>query len=518
MRVFYSEEMKQIDAFGINELGMPGVMLMETAGRQVAEEVLELLGTSVGKKVLVFAGKGNNAGDAFVCARYLFNQGISVKIVLLADSEYQGDALSQLKLLKKCKDMDFFMMKSETDFNQVLACGKMSDLIIDGILGTGFHGELSSSFMQAIDLINSLNLPVVAIDLPSGVFADSGKIGKSVVRATITVAMTALKPGLVLYPGAEFAGEVLVADLGIPDNFVQDFPNDKALITETLIADLLPQRPRNAHKGTSGRVAIVAGSPGFIGAAALCSMAAVKAGAGLVSLFTPLSVKDMLAIKLTEVMVHGLLERLPGILGGGAIGEIFTETAAADVLAMGPGLGRAEATQEVILEIIAKSDKPLVLDADALTALKGHTDILKDLRVPKVLTPHPGEMAALTGGVVETIDENRLTVAAKYAEEWDCVLVLKGAPAVVAWPNGSVYINTTGNEGMATGGTGDVLTGIIAALIAQGLPAEDAAVVGVWLHGLAGDLAAVEGKIGLTATRLTEFLPKARQLAEGNIS
>ncbi|HIU64562.1 MAG TPA: NAD(P)H-hydrate dehydratase [Candidatus Avacidaminococcus intestinavium] len=518
MKLFYSEEIRKMDEVAISEIGLPGFTLMETAGRQVAENTLEFLGSVINKKVIVFCGSGNNAGDAFACARYLYNRGVQLTVVLVANQNYHGDTLLQFNLLKQCTKIRILTMNTEVEKDQVKLSGKFADLVIDGILGTGFHGETRGSVAEAIDLINAFALPVVAIDLPSGVLPDSGKIAKNAVQATITVTMTALKPGLVLYPGANFAGKIVVADLGIPHDYVEQLPSDKELITACLVAGILPQRPKNAHKGLSGRVMLVAGSPGLTGAAALAGEAAVLAGAGLVKLFTPLSTKDILAIKLTEVMVYGLIERLPGILGGGAVGEILQKAAEADVLALGPGLGVAEATLEAIREVVRDSEKPLVLDADALRALQGHTEILKSLRVPKVLTPHPGEMALLTGLAAAKIDENRIAVAAQYAQEWDCVLVLKGAPTVVAWPNGAIYVNTSGNEGMATGGSGDVLTGLIAALMAQGLPAEDAAVAGVWLHGRAADVAAQKGKIGLTAGLIAKCLPQARQVLEETVS
>lgn len=512
MELFLAEEMKQIDAAAEKDFGLPGLLLMENAGRAVAATAERLLEGCEEKRIVIFAGKGNNGGDAFAAARTMMNQGAEVTVFLLADSAYKGDALQQLEILKKCKPA-IFTLTSEQDWDKAAIAGQLADLVIDGLLGTGFHGELSAEMLRTTEMINTFSAPVLAIDLPSGVEADTGKAANGAVRADVTVTLAAAKPGLYLYPGAEHAGEVLLAEIGIPQVLLAEGSNKTQLVTPAWIKRKLPKRLGNAHKGMAGRVAIVAGSPGFTGAAALCSNAAVKAGAGLVTLLTPLSSQAILAGKLTEVMVQGLIERLPGVLGGGAVGDIRHWAEKADVLAVGPGLGTKDATQEVIRDLVQGSMLPVVIDADALTALVGHTDILKRMTVDKVITPHPAELARMVGSSATIVDKERLAFAGRYAEEWHAVVVLKGAPTVVAIPGGFAYVNTTGNEGMATGGSGDVLTGIIAALIAQGLSAGDAAVVGVYLHGLAGDIAAENGRIGLAASQISEALPRARQQA-----
>lgn len=511
MKLFTAEEMRKIDAAAIENVGIPGILLMESAGRAVVTAAEHLLCGVGGKRLIFFAGKGNNGGDAFAAARIAHNLGAKVKVVLVAgEEELQGDALQQLSFLKSCScELIVFQSKAIEDKVRIFAA--RADLLVDGLLGTGFHGSLTDMYALAVKIINASGTPVLAVDLPSGIEADTGKCAGEAVRADVTVTMSAPKLGLYLYPGAALAGRLEVAEIGVPRHILAEAVTGKKLLTGAAVRALLPERALNAHKGTAGRALVVAGSPGFTGAAALAGYAAVKAGAGLVTLLTPLSSQNVLAGKLTEVMVTGLLERAPGVLGSGAAGMIAEYANRADAVAIGPGLGTNEATQEVIRDVLLKLTKPIVIDADALTALAGHTDILRQMSVPKILTPHPGEMARLTGGRAEIIDENRVAVAGRYADEWDAILVLKGAPTVVAWPGGQLLINTTGNEGMATGGMGDVLTGIIVALLAQKMPAEDAAPAGVYLHGLAGDLAAANGIIGLNAGQLCELLPQARQ-------
>ncbi|MGL5206212.1 MAG: NAD(P)H-hydrate dehydratase [Acidaminococcaceae bacterium] len=514
MKLFLAEEMKEIDNAVTREFGLPGLLLMENAGRDVAATAESILEDCHGKRIVVFAGKGNNAGDGFAAARTLLNRGAQVTVILLADmNSYSGDAFIQLEVLRKCNPF-IFNLNNEQDWDKAKIAGELADLVIDGLLGTGFHGELNADFARAVELINSVAAPVLAIDIPSGVEPDTGKVARIAVKADVTVTIAMPKPGLYLYPGAEYAGEIMVAEIGIPEVLLAEADSKNELVTRSLAKTKLPFRQGNAHKGMAGRVAVLAGSPGFTGAAALCSFAAVKAGAGLVTLLTPLSSQNILAAKLNEVMVQGLIERLPGVLGGGAVGDVRHWLEKSDVLAVGPGLGTSEATKEVIRDILQGCGKPVVIDADALTALVENTEILLRMKCPKIITPHPAEMARLIGAETADVDADRLAVASLYAVEWQTVVVLKGAPTVVAAPDGSVYINTTGNEGMATGGCGDVLTGIIAALLGQGLSAADAAVLGVYLHGLAADFVAENGKIGLAAGQISEFLPRARQMVE----
>ena len=400
-------------------------------------------------------------------------------------------------------------LSTEDDWVLAELAASKADVLVDALLGTGFHGELEGDVLRACELLNKSEKYILAVDIPTGVNADNGAVSEHAVRSDHTVTMALVKTGLLLYPGREYCGDIELADISMPVKLVEEYQSDKYRLTDEIVRELLPLRKANAHKGDAGRVVICAGSPGYTGAAALASDAAVKAGAGLVSLYTPLSSRDVLAIKLTEVMVHGLLERMPGILGGGAASDVASSAEAADVLAIGPGLGTSESTQEAVRTILQKITTPVVIDADALTALVGHTEILAAMQAQKVLTPHPGEMARLTGLEIAEIEADRINVAKKYAEEWQAIVVLKGAPTVIGCPNGTVYVNSTGNSSLATGGSGDVLTGIIAGLAAQEISLQEAAICGVYLHGLAAELTGID--IGLAAGELAALLPQARE-------
>ncbi len=510
MKLVTAQEMKQIDLQAQTEYAVPGIVLMDTAAQAVADAAVEALDVVDGESVVVFCGAGNNGGDGFGAARWLASYGVEVRafVVGAALESIAGDAASELNMFTKDGGR-VDVIASEDDWVLAELAASRADVVIDALLGTGFHGELQGDLLRVCSLINNSGKYVLAVDVPTGVNADNGAAAEQAVRADVTVTMGLVKSGLLLYPGREYCGDIELADIGLPAKLVDACDSGKFRLTEDVVRELLPLRKADAHKGDAGRVVVCAGSPGYVGAAALCSNAAVKAGAGLVSLLTPLSSRDVLACKLTEVMVQGLLERMPGVLGGSAAGDVVRSANAADILAIGCGLGTSESTQQVVRDVLLKAEVPVVIDADALTALKDHTDILTQMAVPKVLTPHPGEMARLTGLEVEAINSDRIAVAAKYAQEWQAVVVLKGAPTVIGCPNGTVYVNSTGTSALATGGSGDVLTGIIAGLAAQEISLQEAAICGVYLHGLAAELSGID--IGLAAGELAQHLPEARQ-------
>ena len=510
MKLVTAKEMKALDVQAQNDYAMPGILLMDNAAQAVAEAVHEALTALEGERVVIFCGGGNNGGDGLGAARWLQSYGVSVRafVVGAALDAVQGDAAVELAMFTKAGGR-VEALSTEDDWVLAELAASKADVLVDALLGTGFHGELEGDVLRACELLNKSEKYILAVDIPTGVNADNGAVSEQAVRADHTVTMALVKTGLLLYPGREYCGDIELADISMPVKLVEDYKSDKYRLTDEIVRELLPLRKANAHKGDAGRVVICAGSPGYTGAAALASDAAVKAGAGLVSLYTPLSSRDVLAIKLTEVMVHGLLERMPGILGGGAASDVASSAEAADVLAIGPGLGTSESTQEAVRTILQKITTPVVIDADALTALAGHTEILAAMQAQKVLTPHPGEMARLTGLEIAEIETDRINVAKKYAEEWQAIVVLKGAPTVIGCPNGTVYVNSTGNSSLATGGSGDVLTGIIAGLAAQEISLQEAAICGVYLHGLAAELTGID--IGLAAGELAALLPQARE-------
>jgi len=487
---------------------------MESAGNEVACKVELLLGGVADKRICIFAGRGNNGGDGFVVARRLQNKGAKVKLFLLGEKEaVDGDARIYLDVLFKT-DVEIVELIAERDWDKAKIAVAFADCLVDALVGTGFHGEVSGPLAEVIAIINNAGKPVVAVDIPSGIDADNGQVRGMAVRASHTVTFALLKPGLLLQPGASHAGKVTVADIGIPAKLLADSSIRQNIITAGYVRQVLPLRQPWVHKGSCGKVLVVAGSQGFTGAAALASSAAVRSGAGLVTLGIAASLQPVMAGKLTEVMTRPLPETAWGALGLDAIPYIQKLAAECDVVAAGPGLGREEETAEVVRETVQTARCPLVLDADALNALAGYTDILLESEALAVLTPHPGELSRLTGLSVESINADRLTVAREAAASWGCIVVLKGPGTVVAFPDGEVFINSTGNAGMATGGTGDVLTGIIAAFIAQGLSSHDAAVAGVYIHGLAGDIAACPGTIGMTAGDLLQAIPAAIRTAQ----
>lgn len=510
MKLVTAKEMKALDMQAQNDYAMPGILLMDNAAQAVAEAVHEALTALEGERVVIFCGGGNNGGDGLGAARWLQSYGVSVRafVVGAALDAVQGDAALELAMFTKAGGR-VEALGTEDDWVLAELAASKADVLVDALLGTGFHGELEGDVLRACELLNKSEKYILAVDIPTGVNADNGAVCEQAVRADHTVTMALVKTGLLLYPGREYCGDIELADISMPVKLVEDYKSDKYRLTDEIVRELLPLRKANAHKGDAGRVVICAGSPGYAGAAALASDAAVKAGAGLVSLYTPLSSRDVLAIKLTEVMVHGLLERMPGILGGGAASDVASSAEAADVLAIGPGLGTSESTQEAVRTILQKITTPVVIDADALTALAGHTEILAAMQAQKVLTPHPGEMARLTGLEIAEIEADRINVAKKYAEQWQAIVVLKGAPTVIGCPNGTVYVNSTGNSSLATGGSGDVLTGIIAGLAAQEISLQEAAICGVYLHGLAAELTGID--IGLAAGELAALLPQARE-------
>lgn len=516
MRIVLAEEMRNLDRMAEEEIGIPGLVLMENAGRAVADRAEEMLEGCPGRHVVIFAGKGNNGGDGAGAGRWLMNRGARVTLVLagLVD-DLSGSAADEMQYYLSCngKVLELPVLEGPEDIREIRGLAREADLIVDALLGTGFSGELRPLYTELCKAINGSGRPVLAVDIPTGVNADDGSADLHAVTADMTVTMALPKQGLYLCPGMELAGEVDVADIGMPLPMLLDPAGDRWLITGEMVANLLPIRPRNMHKGDAGRVVTIAGSYGYLGAAELASRSAVLSGAGLVTLLTPQVVRSMLAVKLTEVMVKALPSDNSGILQDGAVEEAASLAASADAVAIGPGLGTSEETARLIREILLHTEKTCVVDADALTALQDHTDILLHMVGERVLTPHPGEMARLTGLSVAEIEADRVEVAREYAEKWQSVVVLKGVPTVVALPGGESYLNVNGNPSMATGGSGDVLTGLIAALAAQGMEAADAAVAGVYLHGLAGDLAA-EGRTGISAGQLLEAIPRARYLVE----
>lgn len=505
-----AEEMRKLDHSAINDLGIPGIVLMENAGLQVVQEIYNIIGAPQGKTVTVFAGKGNNGGDGFVIARHLLNAGAEVKVLMFAEiDEINGDARTNLDILLKMGHKVFPVLKPNS-VNIVRLAMVYTDLVIDAIFGTGFKGTVPENIGNVIDIINGSGKPVIAVDIPTGLEADTGNVNGPCIRAASTVTFAQNKLGLIIEKGPEYVGKLTVADISIPESLVKSQKIKKYLTTHEIVKALIPKRISDSHKGTYGRVLVVGGSQGLSGAAAMTSLAALKAGAGLVTLAVPESLHDLMEVKLTEVMTRPLPETEEVTLSLEALEEINKLTETVDVVAIGPGMSTNESTVALVRELLITINKPIVIDADGLNALSGDPGLIKKCRVPVVLTPHPGEMARLLGIKTEEVQNNRVETATEAAKKWNATVVLKGNRTVTAGPDGTVYINPTGNPGMASGGTGDVLTGIITGLMAQGLAQVNAAAVGAYFHGLAGDLAAEEkGMMSLVAGDIMDFLPRA---------
>ena len=539
MRLVTAQEMGAMDQKASKEYGIPSVVLMENAGRSVADLVSSLLNNESLSSVLILAGKGNNGGDGFVAARHLFNQGVSVQIFLAGEPEkIKGDALINLNIWRKMGQKTYSLLKNN-DINLFRLAIMKANLIIDALYGTGFTGAVKEQMSAVMEVVNTSGKPVVSIDIPSGLVADTGCTEGQCVRAWHTVTFALPKLGLVLPEAKKYVGELHVADISIPAavtkgiennskildaknnvpvNESQNVPVLRYLITQELVKDWWPIRSGLEHKGDFRRVMVIAGSRGMSGAAVLAAQAAARAGAGLITLGVPEGIHDIAESKLTEVMTFPLPQTGQGVLSRTALEQILTRAEKCDVLALGPGLGVSDDTAELVKEILLNITVPCILDADGLNVLAGKTEVFNALKTELILTPHPGEMSSLTGRTIEQVQNDRLGTTLTKASQWNSVVVLKGAGTVVAGPDNKLFINSTGNPGMAAGGSGDVLTGLLAGLVAQKMPALYAATSGVYLHGLAGDLAAAQkGQASLLAGDLLEYLPEAIKTVEAAI-
>ncbi len=508
MKIATAESMRRLDRRAIEEFGIPGVVLMENAARGTINAILRSFPDLSRKRVGIFAGKGNNGGDAFAVARYMLNRGVSCRVYSLAAREQaKGDAAANLEILARMggEVVPVFTREDlESRKAEISRCG----LLVDGIFGTGLNAPVTGLFREIIEFINSLAIPVAAIDIPSGLHADTGEVLGACVEADLTVTFGMAKRGQVVYPGVSYCGKLVVVDISIPCGAVEAEPILDHLIDGCEFLRFLEPRDPEAHKGDFGHLFVVAGSAGKTGAAAMVSLAANRAGTGLVTLGIPQSLNPVLEAKLTEAMTEPLPETAEKTLSFGALARITDLLQKKTALAVGPGLSTNPETIRLVQRLVRNADLPMVIDADGLNALGGRLDALRKNPGKFILTPHPGEMARLTGMSTGEIQKNRIEVARNFARENEVVLLLKGARSVVAAPDGELFINPTGNPGMASGGMGDVLTGILGGFLAQGLPPLEAAKFGVYLHGLAGDFVAHQkGERGILATDLIEAVP-----------
>jgi len=508
MKIVTSAEMREIDRVTSERFGIASLTLMEKAGSAVAEFALSFCPAA--KTFSVVCGKGNNGGDGFVAARKLHEAGREVRLLLLADpAELRGDAATKFaRLPTKSAAPPFAVFKGwgePKSAQAVFAC----DVLIDAILGSGFRPPVSGAYAEAIAKINSASAPVIAVDIPSGADVDvMGEQTGAVARADAIVTFTAPRPAHIF--GNLSSGPTVIAPIGSPDEAIQSSLNLN-VITPREIAPLIVPRPRDSNKGMYGHVLVVGGSLGKTGAAAMAGFSALRAGAGLATVAAPQSVLWVIAGYHPELMTEPLEETAAGTIASHALKGFEQIAEQKTLLAIGPGISRHPETSEFVREVVRQSKTSIVLDADGVNAFEGRAGELNGRGRTLVLTPHPGEMARLTGLSTPAIQRDRINVARSFAREHELILVLKGDRTVVARPDGEVWVNATGNPGMATGGTGDILTGIVAGMLAQNPKREfEAVLAAVYLHGLAGDIARERlGEHSLVATDLVKTLPEA---------
>ncbi len=501
--------MREADRRTVEEIGIASLVLMENAGRQVVAAIEAVHADLLEGQVAILCGRGNNGGDGFVVARTLLQRGVDVAVFLFGQvADVRGDARVNLEILGR---LGLTVVEISDSQAWELHASEVDDsaLIVDAIFGTGLNAPLSGLLETVVADVNGAGVPIVSIDLPSGLSADSHvPIGDSI-EAGMTVTLGAPKLPLVLPPAETRAGDIVIADIGIPEEVFESLDGPRVeLLTRAGIRQHLTPRAADSHKGDYGHVLVVAGSRGRSGAAHLAAVGALRSGAGLVLVATPASCQAIVATMGPEYMTEGIDETVDG-LDPAAVDRVLE--AARDVVAIGPGLGQASGTREFVRTLLDRATMPVVVDADGLNAFVGATDLLRGREGRDVIiTPHPGEMARLVGMSADEVQASRVEVARNFAVAQGIYVVLKGHRTIIATPLGNIFINQTGNAGMATGGTGDVLTGMVAAWLAQLLDAEAACKVAVYLHGMAGDLAeADEGEVAMTSGDLAGYLGDA---------
>lgn len=512
MKIADAKTIRAIDARAMKQFGLRGLVLMENAGRGAADAIrweLEALGCPRGR-VSIIAGKGNNGGDGFVAARHLANAGARPAVFLLAKPEdLKGDALVNATVWRKMGG-EIIPVLSARDLKKYETALAHSCVVVDAIFGTGLSSPVKGLYAEVIGFINGLKRPVIiAMDIPSGIDATTGAVLGCAVRADVTATMALNKPGLCQYPGKEYAGRIEIVDIGIPRSMTEDGTIRWNLITDDIVRrSIRPRRP-DAHKGAYGHLLVIAGSYGMTGAAYMAATGAMRAGAGLATIALPESLNTVMEAKATEVMTAPLPEAAGGGLGVVSYPKVKAQMEGKSAVVFGPGIGATADVFSLLENIIRDSKIPMVIDADGLNCLAGNVSVLKKAKAPVALTPHPGEMSRLLGKTTAGVQDDRVGSALSLSKKTGATVVLKGAATVITSPDGQVYINPTGNAGLATAGTGDVLSGMIGGLMAQSLSPPEATVAAVYIHGLAADkLKDLNGgEAGMMATDLFAVIP-----------
>ena len=509
MKLAEAQVMRDLDACTINDYGIPGIVLMENAGRCTVEAMLKRYGPLTGKLISVLVGPGNNGGDGLVIARYLHQIGAKPLVVLLTCPEkLLGDAAVNLQIVKHLP-ITIKQVVERGDLDLIAASLQHSTLLVDAIFGTGLTREVGGNFAAAITLMNQTGRPIVAVDMSSGLNSDSGQVMGVCVRADLTVTYGLAKPGQVTYPGADQVGSLDVVDIGIPPEVVAQAEIKIDLLQKRDVAGLVPQRFADSHKGSFGHLLVLAGSHGKTGSAILSVKGALRAGTGLVTLGSPQKLNGIYEASLAEAMTVPLASDY--CLSIDDYINILTVLSGKKAVVLGPGLGLADETRALVSKLYRNVELAMVIDADGLNGLSQEKALVNHKAVGRIMTPHPGEMARMTGLSIREIQANRREVAASFAKENNVVLVLKGAATIIADPHGRLAINPTGNPGMATGGMGDVLSGVIGGLLSQGLSVWEAACLGVYAHGLAADRIAAKVQAGFLASEVADEMPLVLQ-------
>ena len=508
MKVSSVSEMRNLDSTAAKKYGIDEILLMENAGNAVFFQIEKEIGIK-GKKFLVLSGSGNNGGDGMVVARKLYSNGVEVKFFLLApEHKLKGITKKNFEILKKIG----ISIKKEPKQKEIQKALEKTDIVIDAMLGTGLSGEVKGIYKKAIDLVNKSVKKVVSVDIPSGINGNTGEIMGIAVKSDITVTFGLPKIGNLNYPGYEHAKKLIVSHISFPP----DLYNDKAIKTEINYPLPLEKRGKDTHKGSFGKCLFISGAKKYLGAPYFSAISFLKSGGGLSYLATPESISSFIGKKGKELVLLPQKETDTGSISRDNLKDLIKFSKDVDFVVMGPGLSLNSETQELARSLITKIKKPLLLDGDGLTALKGNLDILKKRKNPTVLTPHPAEFIRLFGGKIKETKTNRIEITREKAVKYGCLIVFKGANSLIGCPDGEVFINLTGNPGMATAGSGDVLTGTIAAMF-KGLSGDtekkrfkNSVRIGVLIHGLAGDLSAQKkGEDSITATDILNSIPEA---------
>lgn len=520
MKLATAQDMKKIDDLAVKEKGLSIEKLMESAGAAVVAALEGNFEPLLKKTVGVLCGKGNNGGDGLVVARLLKRKKISVVAVLVGEKEDMAIETQKQLLKAKAAKVPILPLTGTDNLKSIRIALEECDLLVDALLGTGLSRRVEGFYRDLIQMVRGLNKPVVAVDIPSGMSADSGAPLGEVLPAQLTVTFGLPKIGFYTGIGASIAGTVKVVNIGFPDELLNASFLKQEVTDLGMVLKALPRYDENTHKGIRGRVLVVAGATGLTGAATLSALGAQRIGAGLVTVACAESLNPILAVKLTECMTAPVPEVVGGFLSLKATGRILSLATNVNAIIIGPGIGRHRETGQLLRNLLTKLTVPMVVDADALYLLGGQLDIFKAVKAPVVLTPHPGEAAWLLKTTINEVEQNRVKVAKQIAQGYNVTAVLKGRFTVIANPQGEVRINPTGNRGLATAGTGDVLSGIVGGLLAQRLSTFDAATAGVYLHGLAGEKASRRlGPDGLLAGDLLPLLPRLlRQVRENHRS